>query len=169
MSAIIPTMMKKLSDDRPLGLYCDPNGFFRSEYQVGRRLIWVRCQHRQDCLECVERSDALMPAICAAMPEVIEFAENYSRIMSPEFWARHDMAKRDGCRLDVWGITITPDFGMAKFDIAENHSFDYSSPTFAKDDYLNIEPFLLPRLPDRHHVFVVRDSRGVLSVEPQSN
>nr|WP_199047993.1 hypothetical protein [Dyella sp. ASV24] len=158
--------MEKLVDDRPLGIYSDQDGFFRSEYQVGTRLIWVRCQHRPGCLECVERVDKLMPDVSKAMPGAIELAENCSRAMIPEFWAKHDISIREGNRLDVWGITITPDLGMARFDISENHDFDYSSPTFSKEDYWNDEPFLLPELPDTHHVYIIRDGDGVLGVEP---
>ncbi|PMQ05709.1 hypothetical protein DyAD56_07930 [Dyella sp. AD56] len=158
--------MEKLIDDRPLGIYSDQDGFFRSEYQVGRRLIWVRCQHRQDCLECVDRADKLMPDICKAIPDAIELAENCSRIMIPEFWARHDISRREGNRLDVWGITITPGLGVARFDISRNYGFDYASLTFSKEDYWNDEPFFLPELPEKHHVYIIRDRHGLLSVEP---
>lgn len=157
--------MEKLVDDRPLGVYYDSDGFFRSEYQVGKRLIWVRCQHRLDCRECVEKVDELMPEVCAAIPSAVELAEDHSRTKLPEFWLKHDLSKREGNPLDVWGITITPELGFARFDISKNHSFDYSSPTFLKDDYWGDEPFLLPELPNTHHVYVVRDAGGALRVE----
>jgi hypothetical protein len=158
--------MEKLIGNRPLGSYSDRDGFFRSEYQVGARLIWVRCQHRRDCLECVERADELMLDVWSSVPKAIALAENHSRKAIPEFWARHDTSKREGSRLDVWGITITPDVGVARFDISKNYSFDFTSPTFSKDDYWNDEPILLPELPDRHHVYIIRDRLGSLSVEP---
>ena len=156
--------MEKLIDNRPLGIYSDEDGFFRSEFQVGTRLIRVRCRHRRDCLACVEKGDELMPGVCGAMPAAIGLAENYSRTVIPEFWAKHDISKREGNRLDVWGVTITPDLGTARFDISQNYSFDYSSPTFSKEDYWNDEPFLLPELPEKHHVYIIRDREGVLSV-----
>jgi hypothetical protein len=156
--------MEKLSDDQPLGVYSDRDGYFRSEYQVGMRLIWVRCRHCLDCLECVRAVDRLMPNIWAAMPAAIELAEDYSRAKMPGFWSEHDMSKREGSRLDVWGITITPELGLAEFDISRNHSFDWSSPTFSKDDYWNDQPLSLPELPDNHHVHVARDRSGRLSV-----
>lgn len=158
--------MEKLIGDRPIGTYSDWDSFFRSEYQVGKRLIWVRCQHCLDCLECVERADDLMPDIYAAMPNAVALAESYSREAIPDFWAVHDTSKREGSRLDVWGITITPVIGVVRFDISENQSFDYASPTFSKDDYWNDEPIRLPELPDRHHVYVVRDRDGSLAVVP---
>ncbi|KVX67592.1 hypothetical protein WT33_03130 [Burkholderia stagnalis] len=102
--------------------------------------------------------------IWAAMPRAIAIAEDYSRTKIPEFWGKHDMSKREGARLDVWGITITPDLEEARFDISRNYNFDYSSPTFFKDDYWNEEPVLLPELPDRYHLYVVRDRSGQFGV-----
>ncbi|WP_458788934.1 hypothetical protein [Dyella jiangningensis] len=158
--------MKKLIDDRPSGIYSDQDGFFRSEYQIGARLVWVRCQHRRDCIECVARVDELLPEIFAAMPSAVALAESHSRTIVPEFWTKHDTSLREGSRMDVWGITITPGLEMAWFDISRNHDFDYVSPTFSKDDCWNDEPFLLPAFPDRHHVYVVRFRDGSLSAEP---
>lgn len=157
--------MEKLMNGRPLGIYSDRDGYFRAEYQVGQRLIWVRCQHRLDCLECVRRVDELMPDVWAAMSSAIALAEDYSRTQIPKFWSRHDMSRREGNRLDVWGITITTDLEVARFYLSENHDFDYSSPTYSKDDYWDNEPFLLPTLPDRHHVYVIREADGRLHVE----
>ncbi|OMG70611.1 hypothetical protein BW685_25495 [Burkholderia ubonensis] len=117
-----------------------------------------------DCLECIGKADEILPDIWAAMPHAIAIAEDYSRTKIPDFWSKHDMSKREGTRLDVWGMTITPDLGEAWFDISRNYNFDYSSPTFFKDDCWNEEPVLLPELPDPYHVYVVRNRSGQLSV-----
>ncbi|MCA8244151.1 hypothetical protein [Burkholderia sp. AU32262] len=156
--------MEKLRDHRPLGVFSDGGGYFRSEYQIGKRLVWVRCRHRLDCLECVGKADEILADIWAAMPDAIALAEDYSRTEIPDFWSMHDMSKREGARLDVWGITTTPDLGEARFDISRNYNFDYLSPTFFKDDYWNEEPVLLPELPDRYHVYLIRNRSGQLSV-----
>jgi len=156
--------MEKLRDNQPLGVFSDVRGHFRSEYQIGRRLVWVRCHHRLNCLECVGKTDEILPNIWAAIPDAIAIAEGYSRNQIPNFWSAHDKSKREGPRLDVWGIAVTPELGEASFDISRNHSFDYSSPTFFKDDYWNDEPVLLPELPDSYHVYVIRNGAGQLSV-----
>jgi len=156
--------MEKLRGNRPLGVFSDVSGHFRSEYQIGSRLVWVRCRHRLDCLECVDEADEILPDIWAAMPDAIAIAEGYSRKQIPDFWNTHDKAKREGPRLDVWGIVINPDLGEASFDISRNYGFDYSSPTFFKDDYWNDEPVLLPELPDPYHVYVIRNGSGQLCV-----
>ncbi|WP_157378879.1 hypothetical protein [Burkholderia ubonensis] len=156
--------MEKLSGHQPLGVVSDDGGYFRSEYQVGTRLVWVRCRHRLDCAECVSKADEILPEIWAAIPDAIAIAEVYSRTKIPDFWSTHDRSIRKGARLDVWGLTVTPDVGDVWFDISRNWSFDYSSSTFFNDDYWNEEPVLLPELPDPYHVYVIRDRSGRLSV-----
>ena len=64
----------------------------------------------------------------------------------------------------VWGITMTPSTGEACFDISTNFDFDFDSPTFSKDDVWNETPIFLPELPDSHHVYVVRNGSGQLTV-----
>jgi hypothetical protein len=115
-------------------------------------------------LECVGKTDEILPDIWAAIPDAIAVAEGYSRNQIPDFWSTHDKSKREGPRLDVWGIAVTPDLGEARFDISRNYRFDYSSPTFFKDDYWNDEPVLLPELPTPYHVYVIRNGAGQLSV-----
>lgn len=156
--------MKKLSNDGPLGLLSDRDGYFRSEYQVERSLIWVRCSHCLGCKACVAKADAILEEVWAAMPSAVAMAEDYSRTQIPDFWSKHDMSKREGPRLDVWGITITDELSEVVFDISRNHCFDYASPTFSKDDCWDDEPMLLPDLPDMHHVYIVRGKTGQLSL-----
>lgn len=156
--------MKKLSSSGPLGLLSDRDGYFRSEYQIERRLIWVRCSHSLGCKACVVKADAILVEVWAAIPGAVAMAEDYSRTQIPDFWTKHDMSKRDGARLDVWGITITDELGEVEFCISRNHDFDYGSPTFSKEDYWDDEPMLLPDLPDMHFVSIVRDKTGQLSV-----
>ena len=157
-------MYPSLNEDQPLGTYADRDGYFRSEYQIGIRLVWVRCRHCLGCLECVGKADKMLSDIWAAMPRAVAIAEDHSRTKIPEFWSKHDTSQREGARLDVWGISITPSLGEARFDISRNFRFDFSSPTFSKDDYWSDNPVLLPDLPDPYHVYVVRDSVGGLSV-----
>ena len=148
----------------PLGIYADRNGDFRSEYQIGTTLIWVVCRHHIGCQPCVDKADALLPDIWSAMPDAVAMAEDDSRTMIPEFWRQHDMSQREGARMAVWGITITPGTGEACFDISTNFDFDFDSPTFSKDDVWNETPIVLPDLPDSHHIYVVRNCSGQLTV-----
>jgi len=150
--------------ESPLGTYADRDGNFRSEYQIGTRLVWVTCRHHIGCQQCADKADALLPDIWDAMPDAVAMAEDYSRTVIPEFWRPHDMSQREGARLAVWGITIVPGTGEATFDISMNFDFDFDSPTFSKDDVRKETPILLPELPDPHYVFVTRNSSGQLTV-----
>ncbi|CAJ0792082.1 hypothetical protein [Ralstonia holmesii] len=157
-------MNPSLKEESPLGTYADRNGNFRSEYQIGTRLVWVVCRHHTGCQQCADKAEALLHDIWAAMPDAVAMAEDYSRTVIPEFWRQHDMSQREGARLAVWGITIVPSTGEATFDISMNFDFDFDSPTFSKDDVRKETPILLPDLPDPHYVFVARSSSGLLTV-----
>jgi hypothetical protein len=157
-------MNPSLKEESPLGAYADRNGNFRSEYQIGIRLVWVVCRHHIACQQCADKADALLPDIWVVMPDAVALAEDYSRTVIPEFWRQHDMSQREGARLAVWGITIVPSTGEATFDISMNFDFDFDSPTFSKDDVRKETPILLPELPDPHYVVVARNSSGQLTV-----
>ena len=157
-------MNPSLKEDSPLGTYADRNGNFRSEYQIGTRLVWVVCRHHIACQQCVDKANALLPDIWAAMSDAVAMAEDHSRTVIPEFWRKHDMSQREGARMAVWGITIVPSTGDATFDISMNYDFDFDSPTFSKDDAWKETPILLPELPDPHYVFVARNNSGQLTV-----
>ncbi|WP_284319036.1 hypothetical protein [Dyella acidisoli] len=154
--------MEKLRLDGLLGTYSDKDGYFRSEYQIGQRLVWVQCKHREACKACANEVEPMLYNIWVTIPDVTAKAEEYSRMLIPEFWSIHDNSKREGHRLDVWGITITTDDDTILFYVSRNHGFDFSSPTFAKDDYWNDEPLHLPDVPDDHGVHVYRDGSGAL-------
>jgi hypothetical protein len=154
----------RLQDDRPLGLYEDSDGFFRSEYQIGRRLVWVRCPHQEMCNACLSQTDALLPEIWAAIPDAIVLAEDHSRTVYPAFWLPHDESTIGENRMDVWGITITPMTGLSSFHVSENHDFPWDRTAYAKDDEWRERPLRLPRFPDRHFVYLDRDTSGALSV-----
>ena len=154
--------MKKLIDSSMLGKYQDPDGYTRYEYQIGRRLVWLRCPAGHDKEKYLRGAEEFHQRVWLAIPDVLAFAEAYSRSLIPEFWALHDRSERDGFRLDVWDITITPSEGFACFTCSRNHDFDFDSPTSAKDDWRD-ELFHLPELPEGHFVFVYRDISGRLS------
>ena len=154
--------MRKLIDSSMLGKYLDPDGYTRYEYQIGRRLVWLRCPAGHEEEEYLQGAEEFHQRIWLAIPDVLAVAEAYSRSLIPEFWALHDRGQRDGFRLDVWGTTITPSEGVACFTCSRNHDFDFDSLTSAKDHWRH-EPFHLPDLPEGHFVFVYRDSSGRLS------
>jgi hypothetical protein len=155
--------MEKEISSGPMGDYSDADGYVRYEYQIGKRLMWIRCRGNHEHAECVQRAKSLLPDVWLAMPDALAMAETYSRTLIPEFWAVHDRGQRDGHRLDVWSVTITPCEGIASFYISRNHDFDFRSPTFEKDDYWHdYEPICLPDLPERHHIYVHRGNSGVL-------
>lgn len=154
--------MKKLIDSTMLGKYLDADGYTRYEIQIGRRLVWLRCPAGQEQEECLQRAEEFHQAIWLTIPGALVVAEAYSRSLIPGFWALHDRSEREGFRLDVWGITITPSDGIACFTCSRNRDFDFDSPASARDDWRD-EPFHLPNLPDDHIVYVYRDSSGCLS------
>lgn len=154
----------RLQDEQPLGLYEDPDGFFRSEYQVGRRLVWVRCPHQKGCLACLSQTDELLPEIWAVIPDAIALAEDHSRTIYPGFWLPHDESTIEESRMDVWGIRITPVTGLSSLHVSENHDFPWARTAYAKDDEWHERPLRLPRFPDGHFVDLDRDASGALSV-----
>lgn len=159
---MVKAPLQKLRLDCLLGSYSDNDGYFRSEYQVGRRLVWIRCKHSRMCQACPNEIEPMLHAIWAIIPEVTAKAEECSRTLIPEFWSIHDNSKREGRRLDVWGITISSGDETLRFHVSRNHDFDFSSPTYAKDDDWDDQPIHLPDIPDRHFVDVYRDGSGVL-------
>lgn len=146
--------------------YEKPGGEVVLEFQTGRSLIRVPCSSRTREAEYLRRADLIFQKVWLEVPAVVALAESHSRTLIPDFWAAHDNSKREGPRLSLWAMTITPDDGSVQFVVSRNHDFDYESVTFARDDYLRNEPIFLPALPEGHRVLIRREDSGALLVLP---
>jgi hypothetical protein len=138
-----------LSQDRPLGVYAERDGYARIEFQQGRRLIWVLRRTDEAEPDCLRRADAMVAAAYDAVPAVVSVAEARSRSDLVDFWAAHDGSGVPGERLDVWGVTLKPDDGAMSFDVGLNHDFDFAG---------------LPEFPDDLFYLVNRAANGELKV-----
>jgi hypothetical protein len=156
--------MEALSELSLLGRYPVRDGYVTLEFQIGIRLIWVKCRPDQVERECLSRAEEIYRAVNADIPSVIELAEETSRALIPSFWEVHDKSKITGSRLDVWGVTLNPEDGSASYEVSRNHDFDFDVSIFEPDDVLEEQPLQLPDVPENHFVIVDRNSSGLLHV-----
>ena len=147
-----------------LGRYQREGDELTMEFQIGRRLVWVHSRESAPDSEIVARADLMLPAIWAALPDAIKIAEDHCRILLPEFWDVFDSTIRGGHPMDIWGIRLMLDDGMSLYDVSINWDFDFTTPTFKKDDFSEEEPIYLPILDDNHHVMVERAEAGALRI-----
>jgi hypothetical protein len=145
--------MQPLSHMTVLGTYPVQDGFRKLEFQIERRLIWIRLRAEDDDRVSLWKADELLPNAWEAIERVIDFAEEQSRQLIPNFWSAHDASKMSGHRLDVWSIALTPEDGSIEYYVSRNHDFFGDMQRVGS----------LPPLPAHHHVRVMLARSGELT------
>jgi hypothetical protein len=161
--------MNNLCISSALGKYDESDGSKRFEFQIGTRLVWVRCGANSSEAKSLEEAEAMLASAFAVLDDVLLFAETHSRSAMPEVWRVHDGSVRKGRRLDVWGITVIPAQNTVEFDVHRSHGFDFATTTFAADDYAEEHPIALPDFPQRYRIGVTRLPSGELRIVSQSS
>jgi hypothetical protein len=163
--------MKALNKCEMMGQYPIDEEYIQLEFQIDRRLIWIRCRPEMSEDECLRLGNLMFPAAWEDISAAIELAESVSRLRIPEFWAAHDNSGLVGNRLDVWSVALTPDKNLVTYEISRNHGFDFGATVYLPDPEDIFEDHLLtclPEFPEKHVFIVDGNTDGSLRIQPSA-